>query len=155
MQIINATVRFPGGQPRVSQSGKPYVSALFTAADGTEYRVFAPPEGQTTTALQQLQVGQPATLALDAKGRAHYVIPDDQQQPMGFTAPPAVPSVQHQTPPVYQHHQAAPAAPAAADPALALADQWAAAFARLVSQGVPPEVAGPGASTILIQLGRR
>lgn len=149
MQLVQATCKFPGGQPRTSSSGREYVSALFTTPDGQEHRVYAPPAGVTTEALQALRPGQTVTLALDARGKAHLAVPD-QQAPMGFQAAPTA------APPVPM--APVPVAPPVADleaPELALADVWARAFARLVAQGVPPEVAGPGASTILIQLGRR
>ena len=155
MQIISATVRYPGGQPRTSSSGRPYVSALFTTQAGDEVRVFAAPDSSVTQHLQQLQPGQTARLAIDSRGRAHYCVPDQETAPMGFTAPPAPmaqPVVQQQAP---ANHQPVTAVPAAADAVLELAEQWARAYGHLVSRGVDPAVAGPGASTIVIQLGRR
>lgn len=151
MQLVQATCKFPGGAPRTSHSGREYVSALFVGPDGQEHRVYAPPMGATTEALQQLHQGQTVMLALDSRGRAHLALPDTQQ-PMGFTAPPQ-PTVQQQAQPVYQHHQ--PAASAATDPAIDAADTLARIYSRLVSQGVPEAIAGPMSSTAFIQLSRR
>ena len=155
MQIISATVRYPGGQPRTSSSGRPYVSALFTTQAGDEVRVFAAPDSSVTQHLQQLQPGQTARLAIDSRGRAHYCVPDQETAPMGFHPhhpQPQAPQVQQQAP---AQHQPVTAVPAAADAVLELAEQWARAYGHLVSRGVDPTVAGPGASTIVIQLGRR
>lgn len=158
MQLINATCKFPGGAPRISQSGREYVSALFVGPDGQEHRVYAPPAGATTEALQQLAQGQTVTLALDSRGKAHICLPEGDRpaQPLGFhptpaAAPQPVPTVQHQQPATYS--APAPAA-AVADPAIAAADLLASIYRRLIQQGVPEGVAGPMSSTAFIQLSR-
>lgn len=152
MKLIPAVVRFPADQVRVSAQGREYVSCLCVSDQGEQHRVFGPP---TFEALRQLQPGQRVVLAEDSKGRLHLVEGDQPTAavaPMGFTAPPAV---QQQTP-NYVSQPAVAAAPApAADPAALMADQWFAVYSRLVSQGVPEQVAGGAASTCVIQLSRR
>ncbi len=153
MQLIQVTCKFPGGAPRVSQSGREYVAALFVGPDGQEHRVYAPPTGHTTEALQQLRQGQVCRLAVDAKGKAHLCLPDEQAQPpMGFHPQPQAPQVQQQSAPTYQ---VTPATSVVGDSVIDMATGWHRAFSHLVALGVDPQLAAPAASTITIQLGRR
>lgn len=143
-----ATVRFEA-EDRTSQSGRLY-SSVAVAIEGQEQltRLFGPPGHEPFRGLRR---GQQVAIAIDSQGKAHLLEqPQQQGQPMGFhPGGAAAPTVQHQAPGAYG------VPPQPTDPATALADVWATCFARLVAAGVPPEVAGPGASTILIQLGRR
>ena len=152
MRQYVGTLKF-GPENRVSDKGRPYSSiAVSVEGEPTLARVFGPPD---FAGFAGLEPGVTVPLAKDSAGRWHLLEQpqgDQQGRPMGF-APPAV--QQQQT-----HHHVSQAAVAAApvpagDPAVLMADQWFSVYSRLVSQGVPEQVAGGAASTCVIQLSRR
>lgn len=146
MQLVTATVKYPAREPRDTKFG-PRINAVVALGNGEEVRIWGRPGQEPLATLTRDQAVQ---VVQDHKGNWHLVEPDQPAAPLGFHPGPVAAPPAPQAPPA-----PAPVAAPAADPALLLADTWARCFARLVSQGVPPEVAGPGASTILIQLGRR